>query len=133
MRDPIPPLINPSELGVTVEEELLVLEEGVGIVAWGSGWASGALTVTDFLSSSGTLTWSFIPPRQYNLLPQAKYLVPAFESVTVVFPLENLVILFVVLQVSKLSLLTSHTLWYDENWNTRKNPKTKPKFVTKLW
>lgn len=82
--------------------------------------ALGARVGASDLSSPWTWAWSFIPPRQYNLFPDTKYLSPALVNGTVVFPFPWVAKTLVVLHVLKFSFVTSSTLWPDEYWKTER-------------
>jgi len=104
---------------------LLLLEEGCVRVP-PAGCACGA-PIGGFAWLSSTFTWSFIPPRQCNWLPQTKYLVPGSVKGTVVFPFVNVLATLVVLQLSKSSFFTSSRLWDDEYWNATTIDRKKKK------
>lgn len=57
-----------------------------------------------------TFMSSFIPPKQYNGIPEMKYLLPVEVSLTVVLPSVPVSIALVVEQLVYPSLLTSLTL-----------------------
>lgn len=110
-------ILEEAKLGTN--DGLLLFEEGENEAPpSGDGAAAGDLTAAP--SAFSTFTWSFIPPRQCNLLPQTKYLSPGFVNMKVVLPflLESSTLL--VLHPMKFSFVTSDTLWSDEYWNTAK-------------